>query len=78
VEFDVGQGRTGTTSIEAAAALAGRIKASPALSYAGVQAYYGHLQHIPAHGDRKTAAETQMARLRELLLHLAGKGSSLK
>lgn len=74
VEFDVGQGRTGTTSIEMASAVARRIKASSHLHYAGVQAYYGHLQHIAAHGERKTAAETQMARLRALLGHLKAEG----
>src|SRR5262245_49189170 len=36
VEFDVGQGRTGTTSAEAAAALAKRIQAAASLRYAGV------------------------------------------
>lgn len=76
VEFDVGQGRTGTTSVEAAAALARRIKASAHLRYAGVQAYYGHLQHIQAHADRKAAAATQMARVKALLDHLKAEGLS--
>jgi D-serine deaminase-like pyridoxal phosphate-dependent protein len=67
VEFDVGQGRTGTISTEAAVALARKIKAASHLRYAGVQAYYGHLQHIPAYADRRAAAEAQMARLRVLL-----------
>jgi D-serine deaminase-like pyridoxal phosphate-dependent protein len=74
VEFDVGQGRTGTTSNEAAAALAKRIKAAASLRYAGVQAYYGHLQHIDSFAERKTAAETQMARIRALLDHLRAEG----
>lgn len=74
VEFDVGQGRTGTTSVEAAADLARRIKASNHLSYAGVQAYYGHLQHIQAHADRKAAAAAQMTRVRALLDHLKAEG----
>jgi 3-hydroxy-D-aspartate aldolase len=76
VEFDVGQGRTGTTSVEAAAALARRIKSSAHLRYAGVQAYYGHLQHIQAHADRKAAAATQMARVKALLDHLKAGGLS--
>ncbi|HUL09312.1 MAG TPA: DSD1 family PLP-dependent enzyme [Candidatus Acidoferrum sp.] len=70
VEFDVGQGRTGTISIEAAVALARRVKASPHLRYAGIQAYYGHLQHIAAHADRAAAANSQMARVRDLLAQL--------
>lgn len=76
VEFDVGQGRTGTTSVEAAAALARRIKSSAHLHYAGVQAYYGHLQHIQAHADRKAAAAAQMARVKALLDHLKAEGLS--
>jgi 3-hydroxy-D-aspartate aldolase len=70
VEFDVGQGRTGTISIDAALALARRVKASPYLRYAGIQAYYGHLQHVPAHADRAAAAKTQMTRVRDLLTQL--------
>jgi D-serine deaminase-like pyridoxal phosphate-dependent protein len=71
VEFDVGQGRTGTRSPEAAVALARRAKASPHLLYCGIQAYYGHLQHVPVFADRVKAAETQMARVRALLAALA-------
>jgi D-serine deaminase-like pyridoxal phosphate-dependent protein len=74
VEFDVGQGRTGTISEDAAVALARRIEDSAPLRYAGVQAYYGHFQHIPAHADRKAACEAQMARVRALLARLKGEG----
>jgi len=74
VEFDVGQGRTGTRSVDAAATLARRVKASPHLFYCGIQAYYGHLQHIAAYADRENAAKTQMARVRELLARLAADG----
>jgi D-serine deaminase-like pyridoxal phosphate-dependent protein len=71
VEFDVGQGRTGTRSVEAAVALAHRVKASPHLLYSGIQAYYGHLQHVPVFAERVKAAEAQMARVRDLLAALA-------
>ena len=78
VEFDVGQGRTGTTSVEAATALAQRIQASPHLRYAGVQGYYGHLQHVADFGERRIAAEAQMVRLRALLEHLKSIGAAAK
>ena len=78
VEFDVGQGRTGTISVDAAAALAARIKASPHLLFAGIQAYYGHLQHIATYAERKASAETQMARVRELLARLGKDGLAPK
>jgi 3-hydroxy-D-aspartate aldolase len=70
VEFDVGQGRTGTTTIDAAVALAAKIKAAPQLRYAGIQAYYGHLQHVTGFADRRMAAETQITRVRTLLERL--------
>ncbi len=70
VEFDVGQGRTGTRSVEAAVALARKVKSSPHLLYCGIQAYYGHLQHVAVFAERVKAAETQMARVRELLAQL--------
>ena len=74
VEFDVGQNRTGVRGVDAAAALARHIKSSPNLQYAGVQAYYGHLQHVAAYSDRKAAAETQMAHVRALLARLKAEG----
>lgn len=74
VEFDVGQARTGTTSVDAALALARRIRDCPHLRFAGIQAYYGHFQHIAAFADRKAAAEGQMARVRELLARLNAEG----
>jgi len=74
VEFDVGQGRTGTTSVGAAVALARQVKASPHLLFCGVQAYYGHLQHLAGYTDREKAAATQMARVRELLAALEREG----
>ncbi len=74
VEFDVGQGRTGTTSIDAALAVVRRIRAASSLRYAGVQAYYGQFQHIAGFAERRAAAEGQMARVRDLLTRLSAEG----
>jgi 3-hydroxy-D-aspartate aldolase len=76
VEFDVGQGRTGVTSVDGTIALARRIKAAGPLQFAGIQAYYGHMQHIPAFADRKAAATGQMDRVRDLLARLKVEGHS--
>jgi D-serine deaminase-like pyridoxal phosphate-dependent protein len=76
VDFDVGQGRTGVTSIEAAVALARRARASAHLAYRGVQAYYGHLQHVADYDERGRAARAQMARVRELISRLEAEGLS--
>ena len=76
VEIDVGQGRTGVTRPEDALRLARRIADLPQLRYLGVQAYYGHLQHIPAYADRKASAAEQWARLQPFLDALGAEGLS--
>jgi 3-hydroxy-D-aspartate aldolase len=74
VEIDVGQSRTGVTRPEDAVRLARRIEELPQLRYRGVQAYSGHLQHVPAHVDRKAKAAEQWARLRLFLDALSADG----
>jgi 3-hydroxy-D-aspartate aldolase len=74
VEIDVGQGRTGVTSPADAIRLARRIETLPQLRYRGVQAYYGHLQHVPAYADRKAKAAEQWARLQPFLDALRTEG----
>jgi D-serine deaminase-like pyridoxal phosphate-dependent protein len=74
VDFDVGQHRTGAASEAAAVTLARQIAASPHLGYAGLQAYYGHLQQVPAAADRQAAAAAQQARVRSLCRALAEAG----
>jgi 3-hydroxy-D-aspartate aldolase len=74
VEIDVGQGRTGVTRPEDAVRLARRIAAAPQLAYRGVQAYYGHLQHVPAYAARKGKAAEQWARLQPFLDALGAEG----
>jgi 3-hydroxy-D-aspartate aldolase len=74
VEIDVGQGRTGVTRPADAIRLARRIEELPQLRYRGVQAYYGHLQHVPAYADRKAKAAEQWARLQPFLDALRSEG----
>jgi 3-hydroxy-D-aspartate aldolase len=74
VEIDVGQGRTGVTRPEDAVRLARRTEALPQLRYRGVQAYYGHLQHVPAYADRKARVIEQWARLQPFLDALSADG----
>jgi D-serine deaminase-like pyridoxal phosphate-dependent protein len=44
------------------------------LRYRGIQAYYGHLQHVPAYADRKAKAAEQWARLQPFLDALSAEG----
>ena len=74
VDYDVGQRRTGVASDAAAVELASQVSTTEGLQYKGVQAYYGHLQHVPAYADRKGQAMAQMARIRSLCGRLVGNG----
>jgi D-serine deaminase-like pyridoxal phosphate-dependent protein len=67
VDLDIGQKRTGVTSVEAAVDLARQIDTAPFLEFAGVQAYGGHLQHIPDYAARAAAAEEASTRLRDVV-----------
>jgi D-serine deaminase-like pyridoxal phosphate-dependent protein len=57
MDVELGFGRTGVTSVEAAGVLAGTIDSEPGLSFAGVQAYGGHLQHIADYSTRLHQAQ---------------------
>jgi D-serine deaminase-like pyridoxal phosphate-dependent protein len=55
VELDVGGGRCGVNTGEAAVALAAIVAESPGLSFDGLQAYHGRAQHMRSPADRKAA-----------------------
>jgi D-serine deaminase-like pyridoxal phosphate-dependent protein len=55
-------------------ALAQEIAAHPDLTLRGVQAYYGHLQHVPTYEKRREAIQVQTARIRALLAKLGSAG----
>ena len=70
VEYDVGQGRTGVVGEDKAVALVRKISSMPELRYRGLQAYYGHLQHVPVFAERRVKAEAEIARIRSLVAAL--------
>jgi D-serine deaminase-like pyridoxal phosphate-dependent protein len=74
VDLDIGHRRTGAASVDAAVELARQIDAAPHLDFAGVQAYGGHLQHIPDFSARAAAAEEASHRLREVIEALGAAG----
>ncbi|SHF49202.1 3-hydroxy-D-aspartate aldolase [Kaistia soli DSM 19436] len=61
VEVDCGAGRCGVSHPEAALALAAAIAAAPGLTFEGVQAYQGRLQHLPTFEERETAFAASLA-----------------
>lgn len=78
VEYDVGQGRTGVVGEDEALELVRKVSTLPGLSYRGVQAYYGHLQHVPEFAERRRQAEEQIVRIRSLVTALGGEGLAPK
>lgn len=67
VDLDIGQQRTGVTTAAAAFDLAERIDAASHLEFAGIQAYGGHLQHVPEFAARAAAAAEASQRLRDVV-----------
>ena len=61
VEVDCGAGRCGVTSPQAAVAVAHAIDEAPGLSFGGVQAYHGSMQHIEDPTDRRATFDASLA-----------------
>jgi D-serine deaminase-like pyridoxal phosphate-dependent protein len=62
VELDVGQGRCGVSSPEAALALARQAGQLPGLRFAGLQAYHGAAQHQRGRAERERSCREAAAR----------------
>ena len=70
VDLEVGGGRTGLADEDAAVALAGRISASDAVTYAGVQGYVGNHQNTVDYDTRRTMSRELLAPLCSLVERL--------
>lgn len=66
VDVDIGMRRTGARGGDVVA-LAKRIQQSCGMTYAGIQAYSGMVQHIEEFDDRETAYRAQLENLREII-----------
>ena len=67
IDVDVGQHRTGCTSVEEACRLASAVSASSGLRFCGIQAYAGHIQHIEDVVERSSAARKVQVIVRDLV-----------
>ena len=67
VDIDPGMHRTGVASPAGVVALARDVSRRSFLRYAGVQFYYGNLQHIASYAERKAAIEDRTAYLKGAL-----------
>ncbi len=74
VDLGVGRQRTGSTETAAAVAVARRIADANSLAFGGVQAYAGHLQHVPELAERQRQGATEDAKVRDVLDGLAADG----
>jgi D-serine deaminase-like pyridoxal phosphate-dependent protein len=71
VDIDVGQHRTGVIGPKEAVEMARAVRDS-GLDYRGVQAYYGHLQHVSTYAERVGRVNEQIERLKEVMETLEG------
>jgi D-serine deaminase-like pyridoxal phosphate-dependent protein len=74
VDLGVGRQRTGCTLTEHALAVARRIAGSNTLSFGGVQAYAGNLQHVADFSERRRQDALESAKVGELVEGLRAEG----
>ncbi|MEM7270707.1 MAG: DSD1 family PLP-dependent enzyme [Pseudomonadota bacterium] len=74
VEIDCGAGRCGVASPEAAVEIARAADQADALTFLGVQAYQGAMQHFESYGSRREAAAKAHAETRETVEALTAAG----
>lgn len=74
IELDVGQRRTGVTSTADAVRLAQLVRQTPGLRYRGLQAYYGHLQHVAAFAERRARISDSWSLIERVVVELEAAG----
>lgn len=74
VEYEIGMNRCGVRTTEEVIALARAIQNEPSLSFAGIQAYAGHLSHEEDAPKRAAAVQANSEKLRALLAALGEAG----
>ncbi len=65
VEIDCGAGRCGVKTAAEVVAIAKAAEAAPGLSFKGIQAYQGAMQHMDSYADRKTKLDAAIAQVKE-------------
>lgn len=74
VEIDCGADRCGVTTAPDVVALAKAINAAPGLTFSGIQAYQGAMQHLRTHAERKAKADIAIALVKQVLAALKAEG----
>jgi 3-hydroxy-D-aspartate aldolase len=74
VEIDCGAGRCGVTTTADVVAIAKAIEEAPGLSFTGIQAYQGAMQHLDKYEDRKAKLDTAIAMVKDAVAGLKAAG----
>jgi 3-hydroxy-D-aspartate aldolase len=74
VEIDCGAGRCGVTTTPAVLEIARAIDAAPGLTFSGIQAYQGAMQHLDSYEDRKAKIDLAVAQVKDAVDALNAEG----
>ena len=74
VEIDCGAGRCGVTSTEAVVEIAKAVDAAAGLSFKGIQAYQGAMQHMDSFEERKAKIDAAVAQVKDAVEALKAEG----
>ena len=74
VEIDCGAARCGVATPAAAIEIARAIDAAPALTFGGLQAYHGAMQHLASYLDRKAKLDHAIALVKDVVAALRAAG----
>ena len=74
VEIDCGAGRCGVTTTEAVVEIVKAVEAAPNLTYKGIQAYQGAMQHMDSYADRKAKIDAAVAQVGDAVEALKAQG----
>ncbi|MDA7429686.1 DSD1 family PLP-dependent enzyme [Primorskyibacter aestuariivivens] len=74
VEIDCGAGRCGVTTTPAVVEIATAVVAADNLTYRGIQAYQGAMQHMDSFDDRKAKIEAAIAQVQDAVDALKAEG----
>jgi 3-hydroxy-D-aspartate aldolase len=76
VEIDVGAGRCGVTTTEAALKIAKAIDGADGLKFTGIQAYQGAMQHLDSYDERKQKIDIAVDMVRDAINAMKAEGLS--
>lgn len=74
VEIDCGAGRCGVSSTAEVVEIARAIDAAPGLTFSGIQAYQGAMQHLESYEDRKARLDIAIGMVRDAVAGLKAAG----